>query len=145
MGSIMSVNGLSKSHEIPMNTEICGVIALSWPYSFLAEELTLLLVEEDFRLRPRGGEIRVRFEGDAAAGIWQEHLNIGEKVQLDLTGAQWHPRIWKTSNTDFAKPKMDLALSKPLLVRRKELTKEVVIVQKHSHSLDSRDQKLKVL
>lgn len=69
-----------------------AVVTLSWPYSASTRQCALLLAEEDFRLRNRGGQVRVRFAGTAAAAVSKSRVGIADVVVIALDGAKWIDR-----------------------------------------------------
>ena len=50
--------------------------------------MSLLVCEEDFRLRGKNGQLRVSFHGPAAREVDGRKVQIGDRVQLSLEGAR---------------------------------------------------------
>ncbi|KAF8253019.1 hypothetical protein K440DRAFT_643021 [Wilcoxina mikolae CBS 423.85] len=65
-----------------------GVVQLLWPFSPSSATLSLLVCEEDFRLRNSKGQLRVDFRGASARAVDSKEVQIGDRVQLSLEGAQ---------------------------------------------------------
>lgn len=65
-----------------------GVVQLLWPFSPSSATLSLLVCEEDFRLRNSKGQLRVDFRGASARAVDSREVQIGNRVQLSLEGAQ---------------------------------------------------------
>jgi hypothetical protein len=65
-----------------------GVVSLLWPYSPSSATLSLLVCEEDFRLRGSKGQLKVNFRGASARALDEKKVQIGDKVQLSLEGAE---------------------------------------------------------
>lgn len=65
-----------------------GVVSLQWPFSPSSLTMSLLVCEEDFRLRNSKGQLRVDFRGAAAREVDLRKVQIGDRVQLSLEGAQ---------------------------------------------------------
>lgn len=68
---------------------IQGVITLIWPYSASKQTWSFLLVEPDFRLRRKRGQVRVSFHGACARRTARCGLASGDKINLAIAGAQW--------------------------------------------------------
>ena len=64
-----------------------GVVSLQWPFSPSNATLSLLVCEEDFRLRSNRGQLRVDFRGPSARAVDDMGVQIGDRVQLSLEGA----------------------------------------------------------
>ena len=64
-----------------------GVVSLQWPFSPSSATLSLLVCEEDFRLRSNRGQLRVDFHGPSAKAVDDMGVQIGDRVQLSLEGA----------------------------------------------------------
>jgi hypothetical protein len=69
--------------------QVKAVVSLIWPFSSSTRLCALLLVEPDFRLRRKKGQVRVRFSGPSAKAIGQSGIGIGDEVLLGLRGAQF--------------------------------------------------------
>lgn len=68
---------------------ISGAVSLIWPYSASRRCLSILLVEPDFRLRRRKGQVRITFLGTSAKAIARLGLISGDKITLALSGVEW--------------------------------------------------------
>ncbi|KAL8799279.1 MAG: hypothetical protein Q9182_006016 [Xanthomendoza sp. 2 TL-2023] len=66
-----------------------GIVTLIWPYSISSQTFSILLAEPDFRLRRQRGQIRVRFSGSSAKAVARCDIQSGDRVTLNLLGAQW--------------------------------------------------------
>ncbi|KAG8529773.1 uncharacterized protein KY384_005254 [Bacidia gigantensis] len=66
-----------------------GIVTLTWPYSSSTKSTSLLLVEPDFRLRARRGQVRLFFHGAIAKTVSLAAVASGDKLLLKLRGAQW--------------------------------------------------------
>lgn len=66
-----------------------AVVRLLWPFSSSTRQCALLLVEPDFRLRNKKGQVRVRFTGSSARAIAETGVGIGDEVVIGLRGAQF--------------------------------------------------------
>ena len=89
MSTNIPIQDLDPSTSPPSDRAIRAVVTLSWPYSSSTRQCALLLSERDFRLRARGGQIRVRFSGPAARAVAQAKLGISDEVVLELGGGEW--------------------------------------------------------
>ena len=89
MSTTIPIQDLDPSADPPNDRAIHAVVTLSWPYSSSTRQCALLLSERDFRLRARGGQIRVKFSGPAARAVAQGKLGIGDEVVLELGAGQW--------------------------------------------------------
>ena len=89
MSTIVPIQDLDPSVSPPNDCTIRAVVTLSWPYSSSTRQYALLLSERDFRLRARGGQIRVKFSGPAARAVAQGKLGIGDEVVLELGAGEW--------------------------------------------------------
>src|ERR1051326_2986235 len=87
--STVPIASLSPSLPEFSAQSIKGVVTLLWPYSSSTRKCALLLAEEDFRLRKRKGQVRVRFEGPAATSLAGQRLQIGDVLYLALAGCDW--------------------------------------------------------
>ncbi|TGZ77733.1 hypothetical protein EX30DRAFT_176779 [Ascodesmis nigricans] len=67
---------------------IKGVTTLIWPFSQSAQTFSILLCEEDFRLRMNRGQLRLNFKGPSAKEV-ATRVDIGNKVALVLEGVEW--------------------------------------------------------
>ncbi|KAL9099394.1 MAG: hypothetical protein Q9163_005105 [Psora crenata] len=68
---------------------VLGVVTLIWPYASSRKSMSLLLVEQDFRLRARRGQVRVCFNGASAKAVSQGDIGSGDELLLNLKGARW--------------------------------------------------------
>lgn len=84
----ISIASLSPQRTPPSGA-IHAVVALVWPYSSLSRQCALLLVDPDFRLRKKQGQVRIRFTGASAEAVATSHVGIGDKIVLALSGAAW--------------------------------------------------------
>ena len=66
-----------------------GVVTLIWPYSSSSKSLSLLLVEPDFRLRARHGQVRLYFRGASAKAVSKREVTSGDQLTLGLRGVTW--------------------------------------------------------
>ncbi|KAL9064757.1 MAG: hypothetical protein Q9157_007718, partial [Trypethelium eluteriae] len=66
-----------------------GVVTLVWPYSSSTGQLSLLIAEQDFRLRRNKGQVRVHFHGSSAKAVARSGIGIGDVVIVGLEGVQW--------------------------------------------------------
>jgi hypothetical protein len=66
-----------------------AIVTLIWPWSSSARQFALLLVEPEFRLRRRNGQVRARFSGSSARAIANTGVGIGDEVVLSLRGASF--------------------------------------------------------
>ena len=89
MSTTIPIQDLDPSVNPPNDHAIHAVVTLSWPYSSSTRQCALLLSERDFRLRARGGQIRVKFSGPAARAVAQGKLGIGDEVVLELGAGEW--------------------------------------------------------
>jgi len=89
MSTTIPIQDLDPSVDPPNNRTIHAVVTLSWPYSSSTRQYALLLSERDFRLRARGGQIRVKFSGPAARAVAQGKLGIGDEIVLELGAGEW--------------------------------------------------------
>lgn len=89
MSTVIPIQDLDPSISPPNNKTIRAVVTLSWPYSSSTRQCALLLSERDFRLRARGGQIRVKFSGPAARAVAQAKLGISDEIVLELGGGEW--------------------------------------------------------
>lgn len=89
MSTTIPIQDLDPSVNPPSDRTIHAVVTLSWPYSSSTRQCALLLSERDFRLRARGGQIRVKFSGPAARAVAQGKLGIGDEVVLELGAGEW--------------------------------------------------------
>lgn len=71
------------------SSTIVGIVALIWPFSSSQKTFGLLLVEPDFRLRRKRGQVHVEFSGPSAKAVAGSGLIIGDQVSLDLVGVEW--------------------------------------------------------
>ena len=83
------ISQLSPSLDSQNTKRIRAVVALIWPYSSSNQSLSLLLVEPDFRLRLREGQVRVHFAGKGAEALAKSNISSGDEVVLNLDGAGW--------------------------------------------------------
>ena len=68
---------------------VLGVVTLIWPYSSATRSSSFLLVEPDFRLRAKRGQVRVQFYGSSAKALSRAGIASGVELSLSLRGAQW--------------------------------------------------------
>ena len=73
----------------PDESSVTGVVTLIWPYASSKNTSSLLLVEPDFRLRSRRGQVRIHFEGSSAKAVARSGVSSGDQLLLSLRGAQW--------------------------------------------------------
>jgi hypothetical protein len=89
MSTTIPIQDLDISISPPGNRTIHAVVTLLWPYSSSTRQCALLLSERDFRLRARGGQIRVKFSGLAARAVADGRPGIGDEVVLELGSGEW--------------------------------------------------------
>jgi hypothetical protein len=89
MSTTIPIQDLDPTNSPPSDRAIRAVVTLSWPYSSSTRQCALLLSEPDFRLRARGGQIRVKFSGPAARAVAGSRLGIGDEVLLELGAGEW--------------------------------------------------------
>jgi hypothetical protein len=89
MSTTIPIQDLDISVSPPDNRTIHAVVTLLWPYSSSTRQCALLLSERDFRLRARGGQIRVKFSGLAARAVADGRPGIGDEVVLELGSSEW--------------------------------------------------------
>jgi hypothetical protein len=109
-----------------------AVVTLIWPFSSSTRQCALLLVESDFRLRRKKGQVRVRFTGSSARAIVGTGIGIGDEVVLGLRGAQFVERD-TTVNTPGNSVEWDLCFSQTFVVqvrnrRRFSLLRKLMLV-----------------
>lgn len=68
---------------------IRAIVTIMWPYSSSTKTVALLLVEPDFRLRNKRGQVRVQFRGASAVEVARAGVASGDEVILGLRGARW--------------------------------------------------------
>ena len=73
----------------PDGASITGIVTLIWPYATSKKTFSLLLVEPDFRLRSKRGQVRVHFQGSSAKAVARSEISSGDRLLLSLKGAQW--------------------------------------------------------
>lgn len=83
------IASLQPSLENPNERQVHGVVTLIWPYSSTTRSLRLLLVEPDFRLRAKRGEVRILFRGASARALSKAAVTNGDRLSLDLRGVEW--------------------------------------------------------
>jgi hypothetical protein len=66
-----------------------GVVSLQWPFSPSSATMSLLVCEEDVRLRASKGQLRVEFRGASAREVDSKKIQIGDHVELSLEGAEF--------------------------------------------------------
>lgn len=76
-------------HLAPDESSVTGIVTLIWPYASSKKTLSLLLVEPDFRLRSKRGQVRVHFQGSSAKAVARSGISSGDQLLLSLTGAGW--------------------------------------------------------
>jgi len=89
MSTTIPIQDLDISTSPPGGRRVHAVVTLLWPYSSSTRQCALLLSERDFRLRARGGQIRVKFSGPAARAVAEGRLGIGDEVVLELGSGEW--------------------------------------------------------
>ena len=72
-----------------LHKSISGVVTLIWPYSSSNKTFGILLVEPDFRLRQKKGQVRIHFTGPSATAVARSGIGIGTRLLLSLEGVQW--------------------------------------------------------
>ena len=85
----MPIAELHPDHLSKDERTVSGVVTLIWPYASSTKTLTLLLVESDFRLRARRGQVRVTFYGASAGAVSKASISSGDRVSLSLKGAEF--------------------------------------------------------
>ena len=66
-----------------------GIVTLVWPYSSSNQYTSILVVEPDFRLRRKQGQVRISFKGRTARAVAKSGLTSGDEVLVALTHAKW--------------------------------------------------------
>lgn len=108
-------------------TYIIGLVTLIWPYSISRKELSLLLVEPDFRLRRNKGQARIIFKGASAKAIARSGINSGDKLLLALDGTRYE-RAETTIATPGRGVEWDLHFGEVLRFRVERQDQEVLSV-----------------
>lgn len=85
----VSIPALDISLPPSANNTITAKVALLYPYSSSTDTAGILAAELDFRLRRKGGQVHIRFEGSAAKAIGKSGTGIGDTIRLSLEGATW--------------------------------------------------------
>lgn len=83
------ISSLECSFSTPATKQIRAIVTLIWPYSSSTRTAALLLVEPDFRLRSKRGQVRVQFHGASAQAVARSGVGSGDEVILELQGAKW--------------------------------------------------------
>lgn len=86
---LFPILSLDISTPPPVSELIQAKVALVYPYSSATDSAGLLAAEPDFRLRRRGGQVHIRFEGAAAKAVGSARIGIGDTIRLSLEGATW--------------------------------------------------------
>ncbi|MCJ1278254.1 hypothetical protein MMC21_006069 [Puttea exsequens] len=73
----------------PFTTSVFGVVTLLWPYAASTKQLSLLLVEPDFRLRRNRGQVRLYFTGASAKAVARASVSSGDQLHISLIGTQF--------------------------------------------------------
>jgi hypothetical protein len=73
----------------PNKHYVRGVVTLVWPYSSSTQSTSILLVEPDFRLRRKHGQVRITFRGASAKAVAKSGISSGNELTLNLSGAQY--------------------------------------------------------
>ncbi|KAL1586437.1 hypothetical protein WHR41_05189 [Cladosporium halotolerans] len=89
MSTTIPIQDLDTTTNPPADRTIHAVVTLVWPYSSSTRQCALLLSELDFRLRAKGGQVRVKFSGPSARAVAGQRLGIGDQVILGLKGGDW--------------------------------------------------------
>ena len=89
MSTTIPIQDLDTATNPPADRTIHAVVTLVWPYSSSTRQCALLLSELDFRLRAKGGQVRVKFSGPSARAVAGQRLGIGDQVILGLKGGDW--------------------------------------------------------
>ena len=63
---------------------VTGIVTIVWPYASSTGSASLLLVEPDFRLRARRGQVRLCFDGASAKAISKAGISSGDRLCLQL-------------------------------------------------------------
>lgn len=71
------------------STSITGIVTLIWPYASSTRTFSLLLVDPDFRLRRKCGQVRIYFTGASAKAVVRAHIIGGDQLLLNLNGVRW--------------------------------------------------------
>ena len=87
--TVVPIADLHPNLQDPQNRKVRGIVTLIWPYSTVAKIISLLLVEPDFRLRARHGQVRLFFNGSSAKAISKAAIASGDRLSLSLRGAKW--------------------------------------------------------
>jgi hypothetical protein len=94
-------------------TSVHGVVTIIWPYSSSQRALSFLLVEPDFRLRLKQGQVRVAFYGASAKAVAESGITSGDEIDLQLKGATWQSKS-PTTDTPGRSVDWDLAFGRHL-------------------------------
>ena len=86
---LIPIAQLGPSLVSPEVKRIRAVVTIIWPYSSSTKSAALLLVEPDFRLRSKNGQVRVQLRGASAEAVARSGLASGDLVLLHLEGAHW--------------------------------------------------------
>jgi hypothetical protein len=86
---LVPIAHLGPSLSNPESGRIRAIVALIWPYSSSTKSVALLLVEPDFRLRVKRGQVRVQLRGASAAALARTKVGSGDEILLNLEGVQW--------------------------------------------------------
>ncbi|KAL9110764.1 MAG: hypothetical protein Q9227_004756 [Pyrenula ochraceoflavens] len=92
---------------------IAAIVTLLWPYSSSHRTFSLLLAEDDFRLRNSKGQVRVHFLGPTAKALAETRVGIGDRVKLDLRGCKFVQNVEDVS-TPGKRLEWDLQYDKTL-------------------------------
>lgn len=68
---------------------VTGIVTIVWPYASSTRSVSLLLVEPDFRLRARRGQVRLCFDGSSAKAISKAGISSGDQLCLHLKGVEF--------------------------------------------------------
>jgi hypothetical protein len=71
------------------DTYVDGIVTLIWPYASFTESMSVLLVDPDFRLRERKGQIRITFRGSSARAVARAGIFSGDRLAVRLAGVSW--------------------------------------------------------
>ncbi|RYP71279.1 hypothetical protein DL769_004716 [Monosporascus sp. CRB-8-3] len=85
------ISTLTPDISDPASRVVRGIVTVTWPYNSVKNTSAFILAEPDYRLRRKGGQIRVNFTGPAARALGECGLGGNDEIYLSLDGAEWEP------------------------------------------------------
>lgn len=73
----------------PESLAVRAVVTLTWPYNSIKTSIAFCLAEHDFQLRRDHGQVRVQFDGPAAAALSDLDVGSGDEALIGLQGVEW--------------------------------------------------------